>query len=90
MNILREPLTKAQIIERQDESGFIKGVVPVPLSSAIDNDLEGWLDIISEKLTGSSLLTNSTYTVVGFEAENVLLVEVSGSTEMLDLDDEGE
>lgn len=41
MTVLRAPLTAAQIIEGQNEQGFIRGVVALLLFTAIDNNLEG-------------------------------------------------
>jgi hypothetical protein len=72
-----KPLTKAQLKDLSDPSGWIDDVVvPVELSEIIDNDLEGFLDIIGERV-GSPLMQNIGYHVVGHN-DNTLHLEVHG------------
>jgi len=75
--LLSKPLTLEQLKEQADEDNYVSGVVLVDLSDAIDNDLEGWLDLLSEKLTGSPLLMDINYRVVG-QRDNELKIEVTG------------
>lgn len=77
MILLSKPLTLEQLKEQADEDNYVSGVVLVDLSDAIDNDLEGWLDLLSEKLTGSPLLMDINYRVVG-QRDNELKIEVTG------------
>jgi predicted RNA-binding Zn-ribbon protein involved in translation (DUF1610 family) len=66
-----------------DEDGWVSGIVSVHLSDAVDNDLEGWLDLLSEALVDDSLLMDITYKVVGLGGgEDELLVEVRGDASM--------
>lgn len=75
------PLTKEAVCRYKDDNNYIRGIVKVALSDMIENDLEGFLDLISEKLTGSPLLMDIGYEPVSvFEEELYLLVsgDVSG------------
>lgn len=69
------PLTKEAVCRYKDDNNYIRGIVKVELSDMIENDLEGFLDLISEKLTGSPLLMDIGYEPVSvFEEELYLLV----------------
>lgn len=75
------PLTKEAVCRYKDDNNYIRGIVKVELSDMIENDLDGFLDLISEKLTGSPLLMDIGYEPVSvFEEELYLLVsgDVSG------------
>ena len=75
------PLTKEAVCRYKDDNNYIRGIVKVELSDLIENDLDGFLDLISEKLTGSPLLMDIGYEPVSvFEEELYLLVsgDVSG------------
>ena len=64
------PLTKEAVCRYKDDNNYIRGIVKVELSDMIENDLEGFLDLISEKLTGSPLLMDIGYEPVSvFEEE---------------------
>jgi hypothetical protein len=65
------------------ESGFITVRVEVELSKFIDNDLEGVLDLLSEKATGTELLGNIAYNVVAHRG-NTLEIEVTGNVGSID------
>ena len=72
---------KEAVCRYKDDNNYIRGIVKVALSDMIENDLEGFLDLISEKLTGSPLLMDIGYEPVSvFEEELYLLVsgDVSG------------
>lgn len=74
---------------RHEPHGYAIGVVTVDLSDFIDNDLEGILDLLSERLTGGSSLMDIAYKVVGHDGD-ALHIEVSGDVSMiLDQDDGG-
>lgn len=66
-----------------DENDFISVTVEVELSKFIDNDLEGILDLLSEEATGTELLSNISYSVVGHRGD-VLEIKVSGSIESIE------
>lgn len=52
--------------------------VRVDLCEVIDNDLEGFLDILSERATGGPLLMDISYRVVAVEQDSTLVIEVDG------------
>ena len=56
----------------------IKKVVTVELSDLIDNNLEGFLDILSEKAVGHECLMDINYKIVGHESDTILKIEVTG------------
>lgn len=66
-----------------DENGFITVTIDMELSSFIDNDLEGVLDLISHGATGSELLSDIGYSVVGHQGDTLKL-KVTGSIEAID------
>lgn len=75
------PLTKEAVCRYKDDNNYIRGIVKVELSDLIENDLDGFLDLISEKLTRSPLLMDIGYEPVSvFEEELYLLVsgDISG------------
>lgn len=61
---------------------WVEGVVPIDLSDFINCDLEGILDIMSERLTGSGLLSDISYEVVGHRKDE-LHIKVAGSAELI-------
>lgn len=63
--------------------GYVKGEVYVHLSDIIDNDLEGFLDLISEALVGSTLLMDVNYNVVRVAEDGKLVLEVTGDPSMV-------
>ncbi len=92
--LYEKPMTTAEMREaiKGKDNAYVTGVVLVDLSSVIDNDLEGFLDLISEKLCGSSLLMDVNYDVVGTVGKQGLLVEVTGDVSQVleNRDDDGE
>ena len=65
-------------MQNKNENGYIEGKVMVHLSDIIDNDLEGFLDLLSEKLIGSPLLMDINYDVVDSTAEVCIIIKVRG------------
>ena len=59
--------------------------VEVDLHEIIDNDLEGLLDILSERATGSPLLMDISYRIVGHE-NDTLKIEVDGDISAIQID----
>lgn len=60
-----------------DDNGFIKGEVTVGVEDLVGVDLESVLEGLSEKLTGSSVLSDLSYKPVRVEGESIVM-EVSG------------
>lgn len=81
---LDEPLTHDDVLKLADKNGYITGVVRVALSEVIENDIEGFLDILSERLLETDMLSELSYRIVGVEDGRTLLVEVYGHVEELD------
>lgn len=75
-------LSKEQMYQMMDENGFIEGIIEIDIHEMINQDLEGFLDLISERLTGSPLLNDSNNEVVGREGENILL-KVTGDASLI-------
>jgi hypothetical protein len=84
--LLTQPLTSKDC----DAKGWVRGVIPLDLSDLIDNDLEGVLDLMSERLTGGPLLSDISYRVRGHDG-NTLHIEVEGDAGMaFDREDDAE
>lgn len=66
-----------------DDDGYITTYIEMSLSSFVDRDLEGVLDEISILATGSELLSDIAYSVVGHRS-NDLKLKVRGSIESID------
>ena len=83
-----KPLTKAQLKDLADPSGRADDiVVPIDLSDVIDNDLEGFNDLICEAV-GSQLMQSISWHVVGHD-DNTLHIEVHGDVS-LDIEEDKE
>lgn len=87
MEVLMQPFSTEEIMVKKDENNYIEGVIRIDLSDAIDNDSEGFLDLISEKLVNSSLLMDINYEIVG-SMHSSLLLQVSGDVSCLITEDE--
>jgi len=56
IEVLKEPLTVAQMRAMCDEESWIDSVVEVGLFDVINGDTESWLEILSNALTGTASL----------------------------------
>lgn len=75
------PVLSMDAIRRQaqvDPHGLIRGVVTVHISDLLHCDEDGRLDLLAERLTGSILLMNINWQVIGLAAPNLLQIQVSG------------
>lgn len=88
MHIKRFENINENINEKLDEN-YIEGVVNIDLDDIISVDLEGFLDILSKRLTGSPLLMDISYEVVGNDG-NTLKIKVTGDNSMIDEKNEDE
>ena len=77
MTPLTKPLTREEMQERADQHNYITGTVAVS-SEVLTRDLEERMDAIAEALTGSPLLMDIGYTIVGLNDKETLALEVSG------------
>lgn len=88
---LQQPVIRRQELVEQyhnQPEHNVSGIVRVDLHEIIDTDLEGFIDLCSERLVGSTLLMDVNYRIVGVEGET-LLIDVSGDPSMV-VDDEPE
>ncbi len=86
----QRPLTQPLDVEEmqrmaEQNDGYVKGVVAIDFGDVVDGGPEGLLDTLSHRLTGSGLLTDVTYSIVGHD-DDTLLIEVEGDTSLF-LDD---
>ncbi|MDF2884828.1 MAG: hypothetical protein K0R54_5398 [Clostridiaceae bacterium] len=88
MIILEKPYTIKELIDKKNENGYVEGVVKVKLSELVEGSYDDYLDTISEKLTGSSLLREIQDRIVGAdEKDNAVLLSVKGDvTAILEMD----
>lgn len=88
---LSGPISQKHIQEFSDENHYIEGVVKVHISDMIDNNLEGFLDLISIRLVDSDLLMDVNYNVIGLceDEPDTLYLLVRGDASMV-LDDAGD
>ena len=73
------------------KKNYVEGYVQVHISSLIDNDLEGFLDLLSVSLVNNELLMDINYDVVALgEDKNDLILKVRGdvSTIVEELEEE--
>lgn len=78
------PLTKEAVCRYKDDNNYIRGIVKVELSDMIGNDLDVFLDLISEKLTGSPLLMDIGYEPVSVFEEGLYLLVSGDVSEICD------
>lgn len=89
-----EPLERPLTIDamRAAPDGSVRGVVAISLTDVIDGDYEAFLDALSRRLVGSTLLNDVSHRLVGARRGNEILVEVSGDASLvldtLDHDDQ--
>jgi len=85
------PMTIDEIKQNRNDDNYVDGIVAVALCDVINNNLAGFLDIISEKLVGSPLLMDVNYEVVGTVADYGILIRVVGDvSSILDMEDNEE
>jgi hypothetical protein len=74
----RTPLSQRYMRMMDLQGDLISGVVPIDLSDIIDLDFEEFLDEVSALLTGTDLLSDIEYHIVGHE-EDTLWLKVEGN-----------
>lgn len=89
--VLHKPYTEQEIRQQMDEHGYVSGLVSMTFSAIISYDCEQVLDILSEKLVGSQLLSDISYNAVGVDdvrsGDSDIIIEVRGIVEMPELED---
>ena len=72
--VLRKPLSMTAMKKlAKKNNGWIYGVVRVNLSEILNFELEGLLDLISMRLTGTDILMQASYEIVGHTQDTILL-----------------
>jgi hypothetical protein len=71
-----------------NRQGYITGTVAIDLGDVIDGDLEAFLDLLSEALTGSGLLMDINYRLVGVDDDHTMRLEVTGDPQQIQADDD--
>lgn len=84
VNYLTKPLTMEEMKKQMEEKNEVTGVIRIELSDAIENDLEGFLDFISEKLTGSPLLMGIDYEVIVADKDWIYLKVTGDASTILE------
>lgn len=91
-DVLEKPLSIMEMLDCCDadlyvEGLYVEGDVVIDLSELIDHDLEGILDIMAERLTGSPLLMDVNYSLVDILDKNSAIMRVRGDvTNILETD----
>ena len=80
--IIDRPLTEKELIEAVDEKGWLERTVYMELSEIVNNDYDGFILTLSERVLGDDRLTDVTYSMAGAYYEFVL-VRVCGTVEEL-------
>lgn len=75
--ILDKPLSVEDMKKQMETHGCIIGTVKVALHEVIACDLNGFIDLLSERLTGSHFLTDANWHVTGHKGDT-LHICVSG------------
>lgn len=78
MKVMKEPYKPEELKKLADENGYVEGNVVVPLSNIIDNDLEGFLDLLGEKLVENDCLMDISYKPVGVIVDQGIIIWVRG------------
>lgn len=91
MSIKQGPLSMEEMRRQAlENNGIVTGAVFVSLDAIIGGNLETLLDILSEKLTGSTLLCGTAYEFMPESSSSTTLCfKVSGDASMI-LESEGE
>jgi hypothetical protein len=73
------PLTEKDL----DANGWITANIAMDLNELLDKSFENFLNVISERVVGNTLLENIAYTIVGHElGTTILWLEVNGDANL--------
>lgn len=86
LEVLDNPLTIEEMKSQMISNNKVKGIVAISVSDMIDNDLEGFLDILSETLVGNPCLMDINYNLVATK-DGIIYIEVIGdASEIIRMD----
>ena len=87
--VLEQPMSVSQIVkETTKDDPYIRGNVIVQLKDMIHSDVESFLDLVSEKLCGSTLLMDIEYTAIDVIGGDVVLVVSGDASQVMEMDEE--
>jgi hypothetical protein len=66
-----------------DKEGYLRGVIAVDLNEIVERDLEGFLSLLSQRLSNTDVLADIYYEIVGFDAPDTLYLETWGDPSMV-------
>ena len=81
---LNGPIKREDVRRLQDKNGFIRGIIAVNESELFESN-DSFFDMLAERLYGSVLLTDTTYSIVAAQ-DGTLYVKVEGVPDDLDLE----
>lgn len=90
LDVLEEPLTIEQMKEQMKNNNLVTGIVNIHISDIIDNDFEGFLDILSEKLVGSPCLMSIDYKAVAANNNEIYLQVFGDASSVINFESEKE
>lgn len=86
MEVMKIPYTAEELKEKADENGYVEGNVIVPFSNIIDRDLEGFLDLLGEKLVANECLMDISYKAIEVtEDQNVIIWVRGDASEVMEM-----
>jgi hypothetical protein len=80
---LPEPLSRAEMAAKVRHDEYVSGVVAIDIGDIIELDLEGVLDELSLRLTGTELLTDITHKIVGHDGDTLWIEVTGGAAEVI-------
>lgn len=83
-------MTAKKLAQKCDDDRYITANILVDISELINNDFEGVLDILSERVTGTLLLMDINYTVIDTLPDDMLVMQVSGDVSNIIEEDDDE
>lgn len=88
-DVLTKPLSPTEIALRSDADGWVEGYIEMDPSDMVDGDLESHLDMIGERLVGSTLLMEPNIELVGIENGQIICKASGNASAAIDwFDDE--
>lgn len=77
-----DTLSISEIKEQMDEDHYIHNIVSVNIYNIIDMNFDQFLDHLSILLTGTDILSDINYKMVGIDDDNILF-KVSGNVDLI-------
>lgn len=72
--ILERPYRRSEVVRNCTAENRISGIIRVGLGEIIKNDLEEFLDLISERLADTVLLSGISCEITGYRGDDILLL----------------